>query len=303
MNAKHVCLIACVIGVWSASFALASDVEHVVSSFYPQHLIDLRHRDRSTDLPDVKEQVWAALNEEGDLIVAAYSNDSYGAIRVIRVSGHEGILLWASTEVLGGSEPEITLMDFDGDGQKDFLVSFSTGQGRYHTSWAYLWNGHKGGAVSPPDGFTSPDFVDVDSDGVLEVVDGFEDPEGDVQLDLYRLGDHGYVRSEPVVSIWTCGRGEQGKPLEQGTDFYSDRASAVLLVMNGAEESPRAASLKIDLNGQSLVTQSQVNETVGEVSVPVSLRTGDASNHLTCTVFGKPGAFVKLMIYRPVPVE
>ena len=168
-------------------------------------------------------------------------------------------------------------------------------------SWVVLFDGKVVTPVSGPDGYAgSPAFSDVDGDGVMEFVTLGDDGEGNTHDYLYRLEHGEYKQAEQVVYTGYCVRTE-GKPVTQTEYFPSSVRSATLLLINGTADSPRSASIRIEVNGQRAISQDQVNENVGRLTVPVTLLDDDTPNSISCTMFGKPGAVIDLMIYVANP--
>lgn len=291
----------CFLGSGTA-FASTSSVEQIVEQFLPQRLIEAQQRDiASGGAPTPYSHTWKPLTASGDVVVAAYSDVIVGDIRVLKIDGGRGSLLWEAPELLDGADPQIDTMDLDGDGHLDFVVTFRTGQGRYTTTWVYLFDGKSVTDVNPPYGFGIPHFIDVDGDGVKEIVDAYTGEDGNPVQNLYRLRDGKFVKTEPVLYVNNCVRGKE-KPFAQTDSFSSNVPSATLLVVNGVDGAARSAAIEVELNGQKVVSRDQLNEKVAKLTIPVTLLTdGDLANEITCTAFGKPLAMVGLLVYVASP--
>ncbi len=298
MNGKRLAVavaISMALSVWPA---WATSVDTIVAGLYPPRLAEETQQQVAEGArPRSRNQTWAPLAADDHVIVAAYSDEVFSDIRVLRIQNGQGALLWEPPDLLYGDAPEIRVMDLNGDGQQDFVVIFETNQGRSFVSRFYLFDGEAVTCVTGPDGIPGyARFVDIEGDGVVDVVSGQEDLDGNDQTFLYRLTEGGYDEAAQVVYSGTNGRGRGAKPIPKTEHFLSGEASATLLLLNGFSGWPRSAAVEVYLNGEKVISRKQLNENTDHVSVPVTLLTGDPANTITSTVYGKPDAAIRLLI-------
>lgn len=75
--------------------------------------------------------------------------------------------------------------------------------------------------------------------------------------------------------------------------FPAPAGGYTLVVLNGDEEESRVSSATIVLDGQTVLTQSELNQNVDKVVKPVALR---ASNVMDITIGGAPGSYITVII-------
>lgn len=289
--------------------ASVSSTNSIVAGLYPKHLADLIAEDVADgEDSDLRTQAWAPLTPQGDVIAAAYANGNFGEVSLLRISGGSGSVLaefW--TDAMGGADPAIDTLDLNNDGKLDFIVTFKCSQGRETDPWVFLFDGKSITSATPlrSDGFSafvSPDAIDLDDDGVMEIMDACW-PQGATSEDycIYRLHSGMYQPAEEVVWDGLNGRAPSGQPVAKEENFLSNVSSATLLLVNGERGSARSAAVDVFLNGQRVISRDQLNETVQQVSVPVTLLTNDQPNTISSTVFGKPNSAIALVIYVANP--
>lgn len=297
MLGRSLIVAALITGSIVPASARASSVDQIVTSFYSPRLAEQEAQAVSDgDFPREHKQAWAPLTSAGDVIAVGYSDGVFADVRVLRIADGRGSLLWEVSELLDGDAPQIQTTDLNGDGHLDFIVTFATGQGRYSVSSIFLFEGQSVTPVSLGANYY-PDSIDINGDGVMELVDGDSDLNGNHWMALYRLTPDGYKKAEPVLYDGVNGRGEKAQPSPKTEHFLSTARSATLLVLNGVGEFPRSAAVEVYLNGERVVSRNQFNETVARVEVPVTLLTNDTPNKITSTVFGKPNAGIELLVY------
>lgn len=302
MKLSQTVIASVVCGVVALGSVQASTTDAVVKQFVPQRLIEAHERAVKAGAPNIPfTQAWKPLTPSADVVVAAYADGMMGDVRVLKIEGDQGSVLWEPEQMFGSEDPRIYTLDIDGDGHLDFIVTFLTGQGRYTTSRVFLFDGTSVKDATPDDGLNAPEFIDIDGDGVKELVDGYKDDDGNDVSYLYRLKGGEFNQSERVLYFGRFVRGD-AKPVTQTGTFASTVASATLLVVNGADGAPRSAAIDVQLNGEKVVSRDQLNETLENLEIPISLLTGeDVDNQIACTVLGKPGASIGLLVYIASP--
>jgi hypothetical protein len=161
--------------------------EAAVQQAYPALLVDEWTQDFGAPLQTVPrlydfETVDLLGSGVADYIVAAYSNGYTGVVKVFQRQGNVLVALHERSD-MAGSRPLVRLVDFDGDRRPEVVVSFSANGGS-SPAWIFRWEGAGLQKISPSytDDFGSevpalidPDFVDVDGDGAIEVINHAEE--------------------------------------------------------------------------------------------------------------------------------
>ena len=155
---------------------MLADCAPVASQNVPPRLTSIANEDRAAGLPGTTRCDSKPLNS--GLIVAAYTTGEAGAVRVLRAS--DGAVAYeVPYHTLLGRAPHVDVMDLDGDGNREAVVSFAEQRGA-SVYWLFHWTGTKLELVSPttegPNGepvseLTDIQFVDLSGDGKLVLID------------------------------------------------------------------------------------------------------------------------------------
>lgn len=289
----------------SSSYAQsrAETDEDIVRQFYPERLTEESNQDFYDGGPapfEAYDFAVADLDGTGsdDMIIATYTNGFTAAIRALRMQGGGASLVdEPDLPLLGGVFPDVELLDLDGDGAPEIVVSLSSARGP-GADWVFKWSGRGLRLIGPStvdeDGDVSTvlgdaDFVDINGDGLLEIINPPEEDPAD-PFDVFDLDGN---RLKPVNFVGTYVRGA-GKPTESAEIFPSSRGDYLLKIINGdAKGGHRVSSAVIRLNGQVVVGPSELNQNVPEISVRVSLR---ESNTLGVELRSAPDSQITLSI-------
>jgi VCBS repeat protein len=282
----------------------------IVQQFYPQRLVDLGEQ---TGGPFDRRQCYAVYDTEPSgaprTIVAAYTNTSSAAIRVLRANGGGSFDVVADPQEFDffGSRCEVTLPDLDNDGRRDIIVTF--GMMVSDVSWVFKWDGQQLDNLTPVtangDGTLKTDLynaeaLDIDGDGVMEIYSVGQYPpslEGPSKPDLvYKLFGDRYLKSETVVGLWTfertTGAPEVARvpvPLPAGA-----RGPYTLHVVNGeAGGRSRVTSAQVWLNDRQVLGPNDFSNRIDVIDRPVPL---DADNELAVRLAGAPGSRIRVIL-------
>jgi hypothetical protein len=286
-----------------------ASVEQIVAGFYPQRLAGLAEEASETV---ERRQCHAVLDTQPSggpqTIVAAYTNTSSAAIRVLQADGAGGFQIAAEPPAnldIFGSVCSITLDDLDGDGRKEIVVAF--GMMNSHVSWVFRWDGHQLLNLTPlaanGDGtqyseLSNAELVDVDNDRIPEMYVAGAKPdadEGPAQPDtIYRLGTDGFVKAESLIGLWEFQRDTRSPETQRVQVDLPEGALGpyMLHVINGdADGHARVSSAQVWFNDRLVVTPSDVNQQVDVLDRSVTF---EEHNELAVRLAGAPGS--KLLV-------
>ncbi|HEY0789273.1 MAG TPA: VCBS repeat-containing protein [Thermoanaerobaculia bacterium] len=236
----------------------------------------------------------------GEYLVVGYSDTVGGAVRVLQRVAGSWTVAGSFDENLAGSDPTIELVDLTGDRRPEIIATFRSDKWNY-PNWIFSWTGQKLISITPvsASGLTlllEPGFVDVDNDGIAEILQIDED--GDR---LYRFADGTYRMCGDKIGLASLYLGHEGKPKLIAKDFAITDSSSPwrVLVVNGTRAGKlRASSAVISLNGQLLVNPSDLNEKTAHLEFPVTLRD---ENTLEVQVRGQPDSELWVIIANADP--
>lgn len=289
--------------------ALAARINEIAAKFYPADLV--------AEYPERRETQAVEL-PRSHLIVAAYGNTLSSQIAVIS-ERDGGALLMRRDLVSPGRLTSIELRDLDRDRQPEIVVHLAEPRGGDVVS-VFRWDGKNLLMIGPrrqwpgnpgveATALTDPSFIDIDGDGVYEIVDEkyfrMTDDNGEehsgAERTLYRLTDtdpHGGKILDDF-DLFTGG----SDPAELFTgDFDVDDPgpNRELVVVNGsAANGKRVASATVDVNGVRVVNRTDLVRTPARVRVPVHLKSG--TNTIAVNVLGAPDAEIAILI-GPAPL-
>lgn len=303
----------------------------VVKAQFPSELAAAEARYIEDDVPTRRDfRHIASPNGDGSRrIFAAYSNGHECAVRIIDVD-REGVVAAgpaAVAEEFGGEQaPVLQLRDVTGDGRAEVIATIPGPP--FQTTWIFGVAGRQLVSLNPveegkPLAFGELTFVDVDGDRVAEVIQRavayFVDaPDGPTRREVwdrfdfddsqYRLSDECIV----YVARFSSARSDP-EPVQVEFDAVRD-ANVDVLVLNGGLGSGRVSTATVKLNGETIITSSNVNAGIRSTTVAAKVRgtsrprinidesaepaCGDIAseaNVLDVTVGGVPGSQITLL--------
>jgi hypothetical protein len=299
------------------SQVLAATDADIVAQFFPQRLIDESVQDFNAGGPPLfqaSNYTRADLNGIGitDFIVAAYSNGFSGDVRVLHTQGQSATLVdEPNLRLLAGIYPTIELLDLNGDGRSEVIVSFSSARGRSAT-WVFKWsNGHLvlfGPSTTDASGdastiLTDAAFVDLNGDGIPEIVnppelgplaqDETELAVGPFTIFQLNTSGGGYALSQSANFFGTFLR-STGAPVTASATFAgTTNTRAILTVINGVGTANRVSSAVISLNGQIVISSNQLNQKISMIKVPLVIQD---SNMIQVSLKSAPGSLLRIVV-------
>jgi hypothetical protein len=270
----------------------------LVERFFPQRLQDEQPGPNALPLTARYGFVAADLNGTGqrEFLVAVYSaaySDSV-ELRVLRKTVDSarpaGRL---SLDCRGGMYPKVSLINLDRSGTPEILVQLVGG--RTAIEWLFKWNGTALSPFGPMKDYPGEgpctvlqdaSFVDLDGDGVLEIVDS---PPYNIQTALadapseyriYRLADGTYKYSGSFE--YFSGFSPPGAvppPPRFRTQRFSATAPGspyLMVIANGnGRHKPPAHSAEVRLNGELVPGTERISERVRYLTIPVAVNAAD----------------------------
>lgn len=292
--------------------AQAPTVDTIVAQFYPQQLVELAQKASDT----VERRQCAAVYDKQAsgaprTIVAAYTNTSSAAIRILQADGSGGFRVTAAEPQgldLFGEECEVKLLDLDRDGRPEIVVTFSVMVNE--VAWVMKWDGQQLVNLTPTaangDGtlatvLNNADFVDLDNDGVPEIyVVGQYPPPSDGSAAkpdrIYTLSAGRYAQTESVVGVWVFERSTGAPELERVSAPLpaGARGPFTLRIVNGdAGGQARVTSGEVFLNGERIMSTNDFSNRVGTIERSVNLT---ADNELAVRLAGAPGSRLLIVV-------
>jgi hypothetical protein len=245
--------------------------------------------------------------------VAAYTAAELASIRVLKVTDHFAALVDEPKLCpFGGDNPEVSLIDLDHSGNPAVLVSLVGGAEGVGMRWVFKWDGSALKSIGPgkdDEGLPctelhDPDFLDLDGDGILEIVERSKpfEPDTPDNYDVYKLTDGAYKLSGVFESF-------SGFPVPIAPPpprFRIQRfvASApgspyIMTIANGnGRDEPPVQSAQVLLNGEAVTAPGQITQTVRSLKIPVTVK---ANNTVDANVSGQQGSFLYIGIGPAAP--
>lgn len=287
-----------------SNIPLSSD-EDLVKQFFPQRLIDESAEDFANGGPaPFQAMAFAAadLNHTGtnEFIVAAYTNGFSAAILVLKRQGSSALVVAEpNLRLLAGITPTVRLIDLDKDQRPEVLVSFTSARGP-SADWLFRWTGSALSLIGPSatdangdvtTRLSNADFVDLNGDGVLEIINP---PQFGIPgtFEVFNLtGD--LLKSLEFFRTFIR---KTGAPSEEVQTFpLSDtHLSYHLKILNGdSAGNQRSSSATVQINGTTVVGPERFNQKVSEIDVPVVLT---ATNTIGVRLAGAPESRVVITV-------
>jgi hypothetical protein len=290
-----------------------AQARNIVASNYPQQLIDeAMTLARNGGPPPIRRWDFVELDLLGDgtqqTIVAAYSNGFSGWVRGLQLSGAEVVVVDAvSTVSMTGSRPSIQLVPIDGDPTPEIVVSFQGFSGAGSSDWIFDWSAAGLKAIGPVESdegglngmlLRNSTFLDLDGDGIAEAIDGGDIPAPDAVSpntlrSIYRLGQERFELWKRAAFFATVVRGTDRVTLETFS-FDAQPGSYTLRIINGGPNAVgRVHSAAVSIDGSVVVPPCSFGESVGTISLPVTVGPGSV---VQVEVRGSPGNRLALLM-------
>jgi len=204
-----------------------------------------------------------------DQLIAAYSNGDDGVVRAYAVtrSGALNLLAESAPRGMGGGDCEVNLLDIDGDGRPEVIVSFGSVRGN-SMDWVFQWTGNAlvnsgptvmmAGGIGATD-LTNTTFIDILGDGTKQAISIGESPpppDGSPPLPdkLFRYVNGAFVEEPfPVVE------GGTAYPPSMTTYVVIPKEVTgpfALFIRSGGREK-RWQEIEVLLNGKRIIPQAK----------------------------------------------
>jgi hypothetical protein len=283
-----------------------------VDAFFPQRLIDesLQDFNRGGLRPfRVFGYTEIDLDRTGtkDYIVAGYSNGFSADVLVLRKTVGGSLTLVAGPQLkLTGSEPRVEARDVDGDGRQEVILELQDARGNWGM-YILKWDALTLKSIEPRGQYDSllvnADLIDTNGDGLLEAINApaasfLNDQPTEVRAQIFSLSGGRYSGTPRYAFYKSRFRRLAGPPQTVTDEFFlnSPRPGFRIAGVNGAYGSPRIASGTIKLNGVEVVSQNQLNQQVGYLTVPVTVQ---QNNTIEVTLSGTPLGAILVLVLPP----
>ncbi len=294
--------------------------EEVVEQFFPQWLLDESEEDFRKGGPRPFE---ASAFQLADLdgvgtehyIVAAYTNGFSAAIRVLKLQdGNATLVSEPNIRLLGGIFPAVKLVDIETDGLPEVVVLFTSFRSST-IDWVFKWTGTELSLIGPSavdkngDEYTllvDSDFVDIDGDGILEIITppqhgpippGLED---EIKIDTYKLYsfDGQTYQLTKSLNYFDTFSPHTGAPVvdRSGFEVQDPGDEFILTIVNGEQGKDRVSGAVLRLNGVLIVGPNDLNQEVGQLVREVSVL---QDNVVEVELRGEPEGQVTITVEPP----
>jgi len=276
--------------------ALAQTDAQLVEQFFPQALVDESQArfDRGGPPPFRTSAFKAAdLNGSGtaEFLIAGYTNGFSATIRVLRKANNTASLVAEpNLPLLGGVDSQVELLDLDGDGRPEIIISFSSARGNW-ANWVFKWTGTTLNLMGPSgvdeEGDVSTllanaDFEDLDRDGKLEAINPPELSAPEIRntaqdinkFEVFKLTNGQYTLMTTLNFFGTFVLQPNLSPV-QSHDFAVERTDIAYLVkiLNGDSTGlHRVDNAVVTLNGMIIASPERFGQTVAEINILVLLQ-------------------------------
>jgi hypothetical protein len=178
-------VVACLLlAIVSLAKAQQTGDANLVDQYFPQRLIDESVNDFNTGGPppfQTSNFVAADLDGAGtaQYLVAAYTNGFSAVVRVIKKQGATAsVVAEPSLPLMGGVDSFVALLDLDGDGRPEVVVTLTSASG-FGGDWIFKWDGRNLNSIGPSEVGADGNvatllgdavFVDLSGKGLLDIV-------------------------------------------------------------------------------------------------------------------------------------
>ncbi len=289
----------------------------LVEQFFPQRLSarDAEARAKYGG-PSSRQSAFVAadLDRTGkpQYLVAAYTADEMAAIRVLKVTDNSAALVDEPNLCpFGGRDPEVSLINLDRSGNPAVLVSLLAGNRGEEMQWVFKWDGSALKSIGPgkddqglscTDLFDA-DFVDLDGDGILEIVNSQGTSRWEIEAgapetyEVYKLIEGAYKLSGMFEYFGGFPVPIAPPPPQFRTKRFVASAPGspyIMTIANGnGRDEPPVQSAQILLNGEAVTTPGQISQTVRSLKIPVTVK---AKNTVVVNVSGPQGSALNIGI-------
>lgn len=286
----------------------ATDLDAVVGSFYPSQLQEKAvAQGRASAKPAYAFAVLdSAIDGTPVLVVAAYTNGIDGMFRVLKASSGSFVVVYEN-EDFDGANPQLELVDIDGDGKKE-IVAHSTSFTGISDIYIYRWDGSSLIDLLPAGAeLVNASLIDLYHDGTMQLIsvaDGRWTPSSGRPIDntnfVYRVTNGRFEKDRELILL-DCFARSTSRPATATRAFTTNPSGPFrLTVFNGSSGgTDRISSAHIRLNGTEVLGPSQLNQTVSSVSV--SLANVVQQDTLEVQLDSQPGGKIWVAIENMAP--
>lgn len=273
----------------------------IVQQMAPESL-----REKDQTLAILSDYVTLTLGD-APRIVAAYTNGFVGSVMVIDPSEPPSVVSEFAPRGMGGTTVSVSALNLIPGAPDEVVVSFGGAKGgtldwmlsATRDSVTMIGPQHRTADQIFP-AIVDARFLDLDSDGALEVIGSYpaiaEDPDDAPHLivEAVRFAPDGSYTLSEGFHYGEYFRGREKPEVETDT-FTALPADAELVVRNGFDDVPASTSGWIKLNGDMIVTPAAFQKGSRVSRVPVRLQ---ESNELQVELAGKPGSGIAVFIEK-----
>ena len=242
-----------------------------------------------------------------DYLAIGYTNGHVGYLRVVRLGATPTLASESSPATACESVPSVEAIDLDGDGKPEIAMSCRVGNGGAQFSSIFRWQAPILVVLNPPNpkrpgawlGLREPNYVDVDGDGTLEVLEtsaaAAVDDAGTVTqtYELYRLASGKLVKASSGVTYFNQFTRTTGKPAAENETFTATPGTFVLTIVNGERGQHAVDSGVITLNGTTIASPSVFTNKARVMQTDVTLA---AQNTLGVELRSAPESFLAILL-------
>lgn len=278
----------------SAAFAQSSSSDdQVAASFWPAQLSSSGVR-----IIDFGRADLDGTGNAGYLVVV-YCDGARGVVRVIKTGGTPALVAEAASPAMGGHSGRLRLPDLDGDGKPEIAATFSRMGGE--ETWIFRYAGN---ALTPfgPTAVVSGtlrtqvgmvDFLDVDGDGIPEIV---ETERAIQDRRVLALGPDGTYH-ETATHVLYANRfvRHDGEPELFTAVFPATVGQRLQLTIVNGDGTPATVPTSADfyVNGKIVFAPNDFKRKSRALTTTF---TADAANELESLMDGKPGAAMTVVV-------
>jgi hypothetical protein len=299
---------ACIIIIGAGQLCAQTSLDDRVAAKYPKVLSDFVAK---IDEKEEPQHTFVRATFAGkDYVVAAYSSGppiGVAAVELLEPAGNDVIMRQLVRDQQLGHDPDLELIDVDGDHQPEVMLTLTMGPRGGVEWWVYRCENGQLRAINPVDKhgvslLANAEFLDLDGRGKVDIVDRINKGNRDEpvwRLEHYVLENGKYVkRAEPLDYMETFAR-HSGAPITE-TNTFSIPSNALgkpyrLTIINGESTSDawRASAGTVTLNGVKIAVPSDFKQSRGTWVLPVSLQT---ENTITVRLEGEPNTGITIAI-------
>jgi hypothetical protein len=241
-----------------------------------------------------------------DYLAVAYGNGMIAYLRIIKKASGPTLVAESGMATSCDGAPSVSTVNLDCGSRPAMVLKCRVGNRGNQFASLFKWEDAGLIVLNPPSdrrpgswiAIQEPNFVDVDGDGVMEVLEpsgSFDrnDQFSDQRYDVYKLVDGHLVKSQASLAFYTIFSGGTGTPTAQTYRFAAAPGTYVLTVANGERGSNLSDSAVISLNGNEILGSSALSSKRAIFTVPVTLA---AQNTITGELRSAPGSFIHLLV-------